>query len=59
VFWGRGTEDAVLPPRLIDDTIDWLPTHSTLTERIYEGLGHGVTAAEVKEVGDFLRSCEV
>lgn len=55
VFWGRGTEDTVIDPRSIERTQGWLPTHSTLTERIYEGLAHGVNATEVKDVGEFLR----
>ena len=55
VFWGRGTEDRVIDPGSIDHTIDWLPQHSTLTERIYEGLGHGLVASEVREIGEFLR----
>jgi phospholipase/carboxylesterase len=56
VFWGRGTEDAMINSRAIDRTLDWLPAHSTLTERIYEGLGHGVVASEMREVGEFLRA---
>lgn len=55
VFWGRGTEDAVIDSRAVDRTIQWLPAHSALTERIYEGLAHGVAASEVREVGEFLR----
>ena len=56
VFWGRGTEDSVIDPRSVARTQKWLPAHSTLTERIYEGLAHGLSATEVKEVGDFLRA---
>lgn len=56
VFWGRGTEDAMIDARAIDRTLDWLPAHSTLTERIYEGLGHGVGPSEMREVGEFLRT---
>lgn len=56
VFWGRGTEDTAIGARAIDRTLEWLPAHSTLTERIYEGLAHGLSASEVRDVGDFLRS---
>jgi phospholipase/carboxylesterase len=56
VFWGRGTDDAVIDAQAVDRTLDWLPAHSTLTERIYEGLGHGVVASEVREIGEFLRT---
>jgi phospholipase/carboxylesterase len=55
VFWGRGTEDTVIAPGAIERTLEWLPAHSTLTERVYEGLGHGLNASEVTDVGDFLR----
>lgn len=55
VFWGRGTEDTVIGAAAIERTLEWLPAHSTLTERIYEGLGHGLNGAEVREIGEFLR----
>jgi phospholipase/carboxylesterase len=55
VFWGRGTEDRVIDAHSIERTQEWLPVHSTLTERIYEGLAHGLNATEMKDVGEFLR----
>lgn len=55
VFWGRGTSDEAIPASLIDHTGDWLPRHSTLTERIYEGLGHAVSDAELADVSTFIR----
>lgn len=56
VFWGRGTADTVFPARRFADTADWLPDHSRLTERIYEGLGHGVSEAMLDDVSAFLRA---
>ncbi|WP_439564679.1 alpha/beta hydrolase [Microcella sp.] len=56
VFWGRGTHDTVIPAAFIDDTQAWLPRHTTLTERIYEGLGHSVSEAELADVLTFLRA---
>ncbi|KQX08531.1 MULTISPECIES: alpha/beta hydrolase [unclassified Leifsonia] len=56
VFWGRGTADAVIASDRIDRTQAWLPTHSTLTERIYEGLGHSVSEAELGDLTTFLRA---
>jgi phospholipase/carboxylesterase len=56
VFWGRGTLDAVIPPAFVAHTQSWLPKHSTLTERIYEGLGHSVSEAELADVLTFLRA---
>lgn len=55
VFWGRGTHDAVIPNTLIEHTQDWLPAHATLTERIYEGVGHWVTPEEIAELSAFIR----
>lgn len=55
VFWGRGTRDTVIPDSFVAATQRWLPHHSTLTERIYEGLGHSVSEAELTDVLTFLR----
>ncbi len=56
VFWGRGTVDTVIPASLIRNTQEWLGAHSTLTEGIYEGLGHAVSDAELSELGAFIHS---
>ncbi|MFD1714786.1 alpha/beta hydrolase [Amnibacterium flavum] len=55
VFWGRGTEDDIIPPEAVEFTEDWLPGHSTLDRRTYEGLGHAVSQAELSDVVGFLR----
>ncbi|MCW5945103.1 MAG: dienelactone hydrolase family protein [Cryobacterium sp.] len=54
VFWGRGTADEVIPDSLVNHTIDWLPEHSSLTERIYEGVAHSVTTEEIADVHEFI-----
>lgn len=54
VFWGRDLEDPVIPEAFIDQTLIWLPEHSTLTERLYTGIGHGVSSAELADVSAFL-----
>lgn len=56
VFWGRGTADTVIPPATVERTQAWLPGHSTLTERIYEGLAHSVSQAELADVVAFLNA---
>jgi phospholipase/carboxylesterase len=58
VFWGRGTMDDVIPAEQVVTTRDWLEEHSTLTERIYEDVGHWITDAELGDVHDFLRAQE-
>lgn len=54
VFWGRGTLDTVIPAALVDHTSRWLPEHSTLTERVYPGLAHGISEQEVADIRAFL-----
>ncbi len=54
VFWGRGTIDQVIPAESVAYTSSWLPQRSTLTERIYEDLGHAVSEAELRDVVAFL-----
>lgn len=54
VFWGRGTRDDVIPGFLVDHTTTWLPDHSTLSGRVYEGLTHSVSEQELADVRAFL-----
>ncbi|KRA25601.1 esterase [Microbacterium sp. Root61] len=54
VFWGRGTRDEVIPAELVEHTIDWLPRHVELSGRVYPGLTHSVSEAELGDVRAFL-----
>lgn len=54
VFWGRGTRDEVIPPFLVEHTVQWLPEHSELSGRVYQGLTHSVSEAELDDVRVFL-----
>lgn len=56
VFWGRGTLDQVIPPFAIQATEEWLPSHSTLTARIYEDVAHGISNPELKDLTAFISS---
>lgn len=56
VFWGRGTADGVIPASSVARTQSWLPAHSTLDERIYEGIGHSVSDRELADVAAFIRA---
>jgi len=38
----------------IDRTADFLPGHSTLVERIYPGLAHGISKSELDDVSAFI-----
>ena len=54
VFWGRGSEDRVIGEAAIERTRAYFPRHSTLTERVYPGLAHGINAEEIADVRAFL-----
>ncbi len=54
VFWGRGSHDDVIPPHLIDHTAQWLPDHSELSGRVYQGLTHSISEDELADVRTFL-----
>ena len=56
VFWGRGTADGVIPVAAVARTQAWLPAHSTLDERIYEGVGHSVSDRELADVAAYIRA---
>ena len=53
-FWGRGAEDRVIAAHAIARTSEWLPRHTTLTERVYPGLAHGISPEELADVRAFL-----
>lgn len=54
-FWGRDVEDLVINPDAIAYTADWLDTHTRLTARTYEGMGHGTSPEEARDVRIFLQ----
>ena len=55
VFWGSDPADPVIPAEAIARTAQWLPSHSTLTVRHYEGIGHSISREEITDVNEFLR----
>jgi phospholipase/carboxylesterase len=56
VFWGRGTQDTTIPTTSIERTIAWLPDHSALDTRVYEGMGHAISPTELADVTSFIRT---
>lgn len=54
VFWGRGARDRMIAADAIERTGRWLSAHSTLTERVYPGLAHGISDQEIDDVRTFL-----
>ncbi len=55
VFWGRGSADDSVTAQAIARTTDWLPSHSTLDSRVYEGLTHAISPRELADVSGFIR----
>ena len=53
-FWGRGLADPVIWPAAIERTAADLARLTSLTERVYPGLGHGVSAPMLEDVRAFL-----
>ncbi|KAA0962982.1 alpha/beta fold hydrolase [Microbacterium sp. ANT_H45B] len=54
VFWGRGTNDQVIPEARVAHTAQWLPAHSELSGRVYTGLTHSISDDELRDVHAFL-----
>jgi phospholipase/carboxylesterase len=54
LFWGRGSDDRVIAPVAITRSSEYLPQHTSLTERVYPGLGHSINANELDDVRAFL-----
>ena len=56
VFWGRGDTDSDDLAILVESTRWWLRQHTDLTERIYPGLSHNVSVAELADLAAFIRA---
>lgn len=54
VFWGRGDGDRTIPEPSVEWSIPWFATHTLLTERVYPGLGHGVSPEELRDISAFI-----
>ena len=54
LFWGRGCDDTVIAPVAITRSSEFLPQHTSLVERVYPGLAHGINAPELDDVSGFL-----
>jgi len=56
VFWGRGTDDPVIPTVNIDRTEAWLVDHARAESHIYEGLAHSISPDELDDLVSFLHT---
>jgi phospholipase/carboxylesterase len=55
VFWGRGADDALFTPEIVDRTAGWLERHTALESHVYDGLDHAISPHEIEDVAAFLR----
>ncbi|MCW1250271.1 alpha/beta hydrolase-fold protein [Acaricomes phytoseiuli] len=55
-FWGRDQADPVIPQPAVEFSNEWLNGHTVLTKVLYADMWHGICAAEVKHVSEFLRA---
>jgi len=56
VFWGRGTDDPVIPTAAIARTEVWLADHARAESHIYEGLAHSISTDELNDLVSFLQT---
>ena len=56
VFWGRGDADPVIAGDAVARAASWLPAHTKATVRVYPGMPHSVSAAELADVASFLEA---
>jgi phospholipase/carboxylesterase len=54
VFWGRGSDDALFTPEIVERTGPWITTHSDATVRLYDGVAHSISRKELTDVVTFL-----
>nr|WP_279587639.1 alpha/beta fold hydrolase [Lysinibacter cavernae] len=54
IFWGRDEGDPVITQDKIELTNAWLPSHSTLTAKLYPGIQHSISAEELNDISAFL-----
>lgn len=55
LFWGRDEADPVISREAIAVTEQWAREHTTLTERLYPGIFHGISAEELSDISLFLK----
>ncbi len=56
VFWGRGAQDQLFTPAIVERTAPWIAAHATAEARVYPGLGHSISRDELDDVAAFLTS---
>lgn len=55
MFWGRDDADPVIDQARVQALAEWAPTHTTPEIRLYDGVGHGISLEEIRNISAFLR----
>lgn len=56
VFFGHGDADTVIAPDATARASAWLAEHAATTDKTYAGLAHAVSAEELGDLAEFLRT---
>ena len=56
IFWSIDPDDPMIPRELVERSEAWLRSESgaVLTERVYPGIGHTISAEETRDIADFI-----
>lgn len=54
MFWGRDAADPIIHPSRITLMNEWAPAHTALEAHLYPGIGHSISAAELRDISQFL-----
>lgn len=54
VFWGHDVADPVIPQEDVTRSAAWLKQHTSLTHRVYPGIGHSISQEEMRDIDTFL-----
>lgn len=55
MFWGRDPLDPIIDDHRIALTTEWAPRHTELEAHLYDGILHGIGAAELVDITGFLQ----
>lgn len=55
MFWGRDEADPVIDRARIQALAEWVPIHTTPDIRLYDGVGHGISLEEIRNISSFLQ----
>lgn len=54
VFYGHGEQDTIFPRPVLEQTSDFLQSHTDLEEHVYSGMAHSINMKETRDITAFL-----